>query len=117
MVVLATDGDLCHTQGTCAVAASTVGKGALSTQPPLPSPARRGRTQVCVLCLLMVKGVGVIVPQIAIAAAYRSSPTWSGPSSRTIPCPNKCMLGGGRLLNAALLRLMQAKRAQNTNEG
>jgi hypothetical protein len=117
VVVLTSDGDMCDAQGTCAIAASTGGKGALSTQPPLPPLARRASTQVCVLCLLMVKGVGVIVPQIAIAAACRRSPTWSGPSSRTIPCPNECMLGGGRQLNAALLRSMQARRAQNTKEG
>ena len=81
VVVLTSDGDMCDMQGTCAVAVSTGGNGALST----PPPARGASTQVCLLCLLMVKGVGVMVPQIATDAAYRRSTPWSGMSSRTIP--------------------------------
>ena len=49
VVVLTSDGDMCDMQGTCAVAVSTGGNGALSTHPPPPHevPALRSVYFVC----------------------------------------------------------------------
>ena len=53
VVVLTSDGDMCDMQGTCAVAVSTGGNGALSTQPP-----PRTRCQHSGLSTLSVDGEG-----------------------------------------------------------